>query len=869
MADSIGQQCPGESLNRNYNSNGSQASNPGPRLASLPAVATASLTTKLTPIQLDVKNTDSTETFTCIKKDGFAKYTAKDGYGFSSIKKTGGLLSSSVEEVWNTNDPNDYATTVVRDGTGMSSSMSNVTIFFDKKFKHLTKSDSAYFIDSGIRLFVNDASDPSKTKQLPGEQYKGSCDKDVFKFELKNDTKCTEVKYIHRCLESGNSSKVVLNLEPVWKHDSKKHGDQYPKVIKYYWPDKMLIDFEHISIIHTKNTEGKWDNGLLFEIKMYTNDSNNAFEELEITSFDIKEQGYEHIVTFKKDIKCVQIKHKGVELWKHETDKHGDKYPTSLSYIKNGSMLYINFDTFFIVCKKNENKTWNSNEFFIKFYTIDPNDETEHVELTTTSFVIEQDDDGFDFKMNDGVKCMLIKSDSKILWKHGPGTDTEEHPSVIRYSDSRVLVNLSDTLILCEKDTRNNWRKFHFPFKLYKRDPKSYTKILELNGSDYKLVHQGENFKFVFKSNVNLLMVEMDGKELWKHDGYIAPGPHPTSVIYSKNKRKFSMDYENFFTLYKKETDGSWGKGQIIDMKLYIQDPKDASKILTLSDNHYHLKDEVEEFEFELKPTVKCTMVKLSGDKVWSYDRILSPGKYPKRIVYKRHKTMVSLVFEGFYVLIQKEKSSELWVPRESTTLDIALTVPTPEYTYQVHQLFSTYVPEEQFLFDKVKIGDNVIYDPINPCDLATKVLVYKTTTAIDVVDLYLPDGIIKRYGRRQDDSWYEKLTSLSLDLKMEANGYSFKCLGRDMGSYYTRKGFGFGKVVFGSWDIWEAQDEIDYASKVDVNEMEDNFEVHVYLKSGVKKEFTVQKIQRQKLLDISTPSHSGSVSSSQHVSLF
>ncbi|UKK02153.2 hypothetical protein MACK_001508 [Theileria orientalis] len=877
-ADSISQQSSDVITNHNNNNsecentnnNNSTVSpppNPGPRRNSTSTVASDSSTTKLTPIHLDIKNMESTDTFKCIKKDGFAKYTPKEGHGFASVKKSGGAFSKAVE-IWSTSEPKDFATAVVRDGTGQVSSMSNVTIFFCSKWKHLTKSDNEYLVDSDIRLFAVDSSDPTKTKQISSSQYSRTFVDDVFSFELNEDTKCSEVKYMYRSLETGESSKVTVNLEQVWKHDSKKHGNQYPKVIKYYWPDKMMINFEHMVVIHRKNPEGKWDEGHLFEFKFYTTVSNNL-RELDATAYEYKEWNDEVFLILKKDANLAEVRHKGVSVWKHEPDKHVDKYPNLLSYMKDGSMVYIDFQTYFVLCKKTGGNSWSSNLFFIKFYSIDPNDETEFIELTASSFTIEEDAQGADFKMKKGSKCMLITSDSKVLWKHGPATDTGFYPTSIRYSRSKVLVSLDDSIILSEKDSANNWKKIEIPIKLYKRDPKDYTKFLELTGNEYNLIHQGENYKFALKNTANISMIKMEGEELWNHDGYIIQGPHPTSVIYAKNKKKLTVDYENYFMIYKKEDDGVWDKGQIIDMKLYARDSRNPDKSFVINDNHYQLKDEVEEFEFELKPHIKCTMVKLTGDEVWRYDSVLNSGKYPKRILYKRHKTIVSLVFDGFFVLIEKRKGSELWVARESITLDIALTTPTNKYTYEVHDLFLIYVPKENFLFSLVKMGDNVIYDPISPCDLASKVLVYKTTDRVNIVDLHLPGGIIKRYGKRLDETWYEKLTTLSLDLKMEANGSFFKCYGRGMGSYYTKKSFGFGNVVFGSSDIWKANNDTDYAYKVDVYEMEDLFDVHVHLKGGVIEKYKVNKNQRPNLLDVPDPSGSGSAASSHHVSLF
>ncbi|UKJ89139.1 hypothetical protein MACJ_002386 [Theileria orientalis] len=447
------------SLNDNNNNNGIKVKTNNSKSSSVASPNSTPSTksdpkkpTTLKSIELDVKNTKSTETFDCLKKDGFAKYTPKTGYGFSSVKgKAGGCsdcCGSSVA-IWDAKVPTDYATEVVRDGTGSCKSMNNVTIFFGNNHRHFTKFNKIFVQDSDIRLYGNGPSDTST--QLAATEYSEDHSDDVFKFTFNDATKCTGVKFVHRSLEKGDSANVVVKEVSVWKHDSTKHGEQYPIVFRYYWPDKILINFQNFFIIFCKSLENKWDEGHLFDFKLYGKGTDNNSKAFDLKSYELTQEKEEYLFTFKNDVKLLEVKNKGNELWKHDTDKHGDKYPQLVRYTTD--KLALSFDESFMVYIKDGEGKWDNGRFF-DFKLYGKGSDNNLKELGVTAYDIADTNNDHVFKFKAEHNCVMVKHKGNELWKHDSSKHGNKCPLTLRYKrdGSKLLIDSEVFFVLCTKD---------------------------------------------------------------------------------------------------------------------------------------------------------------------------------------------------------------------------------------------------------------------------------------------------------------------------------------------------------------------------------------------------------------------------------
>ncbi|BAM41568.1 conserved hypothetical protein [Theileria orientalis strain Shintoku] len=155
-----------------------------------------------TGVELSLKATAETNEFNYKKDNKIVTYTAKDTYGFKSVK-TGDTV------VWSTTNVSEYASKVVLNGKG--NKKKEVTIHLPNNTKKVFKRESKGkpWIE-GSHL----AKDPSKTASKPR---KNVTQEDV-NWALK---KCTQVKY---------------EKKEVWTY---KDGE-YPERIRYLESDKKI-----------------------------------------------------------------------------------------------------------------------------------------------------------------------------------------------------------------------------------------------------------------------------------------------------------------------------------------------------------------------------------------------------------------------------------------------------------------------------------------------------------------------------------------------------------------------------------------------------------------------------------------------------
>ncbi|UKJ88028.2 hypothetical protein MACJ_000470 [Theileria orientalis] len=641
-------------------------------------------------VELDLKDTKSTATFDCLKKDGYAKYTAKSGYGFSLVKTKTGFLSSSSVNIWSAKETKIYATAVVRDGTGFFSQINNVTIFFGKNHRHFNKSNNTYVEDSNIRLHGSDTS--STPNQTDGTGYTKNEGGDVFTFAF-NDTKYNEIKFVKRSLENDSSAKTNIAEETVWKHHDQLYGEKYPKRLRYYFPNKMALTFDDSFIVYTKDDE-KWKEKGFFKFKLYANDSDNNLEELDATAYDIADTKNDHVFTFKDDVKLVELKHKGKEFWKYK-----DKYPLALRHKKDGFKLVMGFSDSFAVCEMDSDNNVKITEFFMKLYRQDPNDSNETLELHGADYDLNDEDDKFTFVLGQNAKCSMVKVDGKELWTYNSSNSNDSHPTEVLYWKDRnkVIIDFADSFNYYQKGADGQFGDPKmFDIKLYSKDP-NVTQFVPLNHSNYDLIEDSDDYEFNFKEDAKFSSVKLSGNEVWKHDQSKHGDEHPVSLRYKKGGSMLLIDSEGYFVLCNK--DGDKFKVNELFIKLYRQDPNDSDEILELHGADYDLNDEDDKFTFVLGQNAKCSMVKVDGKELWTYDSFDPDDSNPIGVLYWKDRKKVIVDFADSFNIYQKGADGQFGDPKR---LDIKLYSKDPNDDTQL-------VPLNHSKYDLIEDSDKYL----------------------------------------------------------------------------------------------------------------------------------------------------------------
>ncbi|BAM39717.1 uncharacterized protein TOT_010001171 [Theileria orientalis strain Shintoku] len=778
-------------------------------------------------VELDIQNTESTNTYHCIVEEGFAKFMPKHGNRFTLVKGKTSIFSKAHTLIWESKGPTDLATMVVRDGAGTWKPMNNVTIFFGKNHKHFTKSENKFDIDSDIRLYDNEPYEESN--ELSDTQYTEDHSDDIFRYKFNDDTKCTEVKSVHRSIEDIESTEVEDEEVLVWQHDKSKHGDQYPKDLKYYWPDKMSINFEHAFIVHSKNEEAKWDEGHLFDFKLYVKDTNNL-KELDATAYELTQDNQEFLFTFKDEVKLEEVKHKGKELWKHDSDKHGDKYPKLLKYATD--KLALSFDDTFVVYTKNvDGKLANGILFEFKLYVKDSHNELK--EMGVTAYDLINQDNEHVFKFKDEHKCEMVKHMGYEVWKQDHSKNYSKYPQSVYYNkttgtfvlrfdglDKTFAKNDQGKWECTETETTDGGAKFTLPtsqdnvtttqpkVKLLKVNPSDPDSFMELDANEYKSTTRGSVVLYKISSGVNCVQLIFDDVLLWVYDPSQYGGRYPRSVYHNTVTESLLLRFRGLHITFEKNEQGQWlfTESGPLAVKFHVVDPDNPNNTFELSNSHYTVTESGDITTFNIADNVDTIALTYGSVLLWQHDSNKHSGKYPKLLYFIKSTDTLLLRFEGLDIAYAKNIEG-VWEYTETDTSDSEATTTQPESdgTSEPGEGASTTPPPESsgesFLATpSAQTGSSTTqprvrllkHNPSNPDSLielgandfsfstSGSVVLYKISSGVNCVQLIFDDVLLwvydpSQYGGRYPRSVYHNTVTESLLLRFRGLHITFE----------------------------------------------------------------------------------------------
>nr|PVC53537.1 hypothetical protein MACL_00003715 [Theileria orientalis] len=165
-----------------------------------------------TGVELSLKATAGTNEFDYKKDNKIVTYTAKDTYGFKSVK-TGDTV------VWSTTNASEYASKVVLNGKG--NKKKEVTIHLPNNTKKVFKRESKGKPWNEVSQHAKDPAKTASTKTASGASQSEGGDNSFSVSQMKNNKKCSQVKY---------------EKKEVWTY---KDGE-YPERIRYLESDKKI-----------------------------------------------------------------------------------------------------------------------------------------------------------------------------------------------------------------------------------------------------------------------------------------------------------------------------------------------------------------------------------------------------------------------------------------------------------------------------------------------------------------------------------------------------------------------------------------------------------------------------------------------------
>uniref|UniRef100_A0A3B0ME66 SfiI-subtelomeric related protein family member, putative n=1 Tax=Theileria annulata TaxID=5874 RepID=A0A3B0ME66_THEAN len=419
-------------------------------------------------IELDLKNMESGDNYDYIKSKDNHVFTAKNGFGFSKIKKGDNDLKECVS-------PNYYCKVVANYG------QHNKIILYvyktDKDFDLLLLDDpdpssrditslpsdtfqalqGSKVVSEQLKLLALD--EDGKSKELDDSKLMIEELTHLINYTFEPDTKCSEVKY---------------NDKTVWKYDKSIHGRYYPTNILINTTTSFILveSQNHYQYYYTYiNDEWRCISGYKTQdlqplypdkLRIFTLNQFSTPVMDDTTQFNKSVKGPITSFAFNPRSKCVHVKYGEEEVWSYNYNDHEDKFPTSVTanidektvmVDCSGTYRYLfsySAGQFRCVFAFKSRLIHSIDPEKIKFLTTDTSGT--YVELDNSKYDIEEPDTEYKFKFN-YVICKKIMLGDTEIWKH------DEDPEFSTIRKLRLGLATNNLYVI---NNKNESKKLYF-----------------------------------------------------------------------------------------------------------------------------------------------------------------------------------------------------------------------------------------------------------------------------------------------------------------------------------------------------------------------------------------------------------------------
>ncbi|XP_954709.1 uncharacterized protein TA17491, partial [Theileria annulata] len=781
---------------------------------------------KVNPVTLDVSSKASTDDFdfTVDHNRNIKIYTSKGNAMFYQVIKTsstnccGSRSGDSEAVIWETKDPQNYASKVFADGVGVCSSTKNVSIYLLngeilhfgegfkdkvwKKYSHKIALDVGRTSSTIEFDFVHHGETRTFTAK-PGYQFnliflKGTKTLFTTFWRAKNDEECSTKVTVYGVETNVKNINIFLNNNQVKHfHEVNKKWVSKTSIVLDIESNKDNDLFEYRSTRHYGHFNPKPNLTIRKIVKSYK--SNGC------------------VSTCCGRTCCGSIDE--VVIWNAQPDDHGLKAVLMGSGKGEKFMSILLQSRNFVLLRKCgkgecwEDITHEKSDFSgIKMYSLEEGTSNYH-ELTETDYdaIIFESRYGYEFK--EGVKCVKITYNNSILWNH---TDDPEFGYLKGLyldlpKDQFSVTNLKDQTKQLTKAKRT----------LVSLD-------IENTQSTNQFSYTDQNGVITYKVKPGCLFVKISKgtKDVWESINNVCGKLVRTMTINGVKYLAILLD-NNMFKIFK-ESDDDWQD--------ITKDSHDVTKLkfigendLVLTSSDYNVTIVDLSYTYIFNDGVSCRKVKLGEEEVWKH------SDDPKFSEIKKFR--LGLISNNFYVLNSENESKKLEIkptpetagvitkvsvtkPAKPTkvTVDINGTQSTSEFDYTDQNGVVTFTAKPSHLFSKLVEGTTDIWESKdNICGTLVRTKVSKNVKYLVV----LLDNNMFTLFHLDDNEWKDitsdrhDVTKLKFldenDAEITKTGYTVSIVDLSF-TYIFNDGVMCKKVKLGDDEIWKHTDDSNFA---------------------------------------------------------
>uniref|UniRef100_A0A3B0MTQ6 SfiI-subtelomeric related protein family member, putative n=1 Tax=Theileria annulata TaxID=5874 RepID=A0A3B0MTQ6_THEAN len=509
-------------------------------------------------------------------------------------------------------------------------------------------------------------------------QYTKNVDGNVITFKFNQGSKCVSVKY---------------GGEELWSYNNNDHEEHYPDTIVVNTNQNFLtLESSNVYRYIFSHYDGKFTCIFAYKsslsqpiekekLKLSKFGELGLMEPAETTDYEVKESDTTY--KFKPDSKCTCIKYNDTDVWKHNNNDHRDKFPTSVLFnnlnrnylVVESSRSYRNIFQFqnsqFKLLGANEklNHDHNSTGVFdpakLKFYSQDPSDTSQLVELDFTKYSLQLPT-LITHKIKDSVKCAEVIYDDLLVWKYDENEHSYEFPTavVLNRAKNYIFVESSHYYRYVYSYYNRRWKELPFgfkasnisfdKFKLFATDTSDPNKLVELDNSKYERVYSSNVVTINFTSDSKCTHIMYDNKDVWQYNYDEHKDKFPTSLVLNKKKKFFIVESGYYYRYVYSLQINIWkllpyGYKLSESTKIRPADPTklklftvDNNTTVELNGSKYQKQESDDLFLIKFKPDAKCKSIKYDNTTVWSYDVEEHKDRHPTTLVLNKKKYYIT-----------------------------------------------------------------------------------------------------------------------------------------------------------------------------------------------------------------------------------
>ncbi|BAM39731.1 uncharacterized protein TOT_020000004 [Theileria orientalis strain Shintoku] len=774
-------------------------------------------TTKVNPMSVNIQHSSDTYFYTNMFHNDIRTFTSKTGFAFNLVNE---YINNNNVEIWTTNQESEYSNKVV--SAKRSYGILDLSIHMNNGKKKLFIKESE---DQGWKEI--DITKVNPRSMNINDRYHSYFYTNRFDNGVR--TFISKTAFAFNVVKDGDNN--------IW---STSNENEYSKKVVTK-DDKVTIytgeDINAKTKVFVKEDNGNWTEdttaattvpyqGSSFaQVKLFKSNPSDPSNPSELDANDFSSSTSGSIVSFKiaDGVNCVQLIYNNVLLWLYDSSQYGGRYPKLLYHNTETDILLLMFEGLDMTFEKNDQGQWlftESGPLTVRFYVIDPNDNTKTVELPSTHYTTTDSGDITTFNIADNVDTIALTYGQVLLWQHDPELHGDIYPKslyCIKSTETIVLQfvgldisfakNDQDQWVYTEIDTSADGSATTQPrVKLLKSNPSDPSNPSELGANDFSSSTSGSVVSYHIADGVNCVQLIFDDVLLWAYDSSQYGGRYPKSLYHNTETDILLLRFESIDLTFVKNDQGQWlfTESGPLAVKFHIVDPNDNTKTVELPSTHYTTTDSGDITTFNIADNVDTIALTYGQVLLWQHDANKHSGMHPKSLVFTKSAETMVLQFESLDISFAKNDQGQWEYTEHTSDSEAATTQPeSGGSTEPVEGVSTTPTPESSgegtpatppaqtgssTTQPRVRLLKSNPSDPSNPSELGAND--FSSSTSGSVVSYHIADGVncvqlifddvllwaydSSQYGGRYPKSLYHNTETDILLLRFESIDLTF-----------------------------------------------------------------------------------------------